>query len=47
MNEKNAKRLYETIAQIISEREKVQISVTVEKVNENEDIERSSMFIAK
>lgn len=31
MNEENMKRLYETIARIISEREKVKVIVTIEK----------------
>lgn len=35
MSEQNVKRMYETIARIISNREQVKIKVTVEKRKEN------------
>ena len=35
MSEENIKRMYETIAQIISEREQVKITVTVKKREES------------
>lgn len=36
MSEKNVRRMYETIAKIISEREQVTVTVTVKKKNEED-----------
>lgn len=46
MGEKNIKRLYETLARILSKRENVKITVNVSKKEKHEDKKRAAMGMA-